>query len=152
VKTFQLTLCTAALLGGIIALINWGLNPPLWLGVIQAALLMGAALVYGFTAYLPTLAPWLWLRPIRGTIFVMLGIAVIYVQPQLLLAAWLIGRGTRLIWLAACQLEESERPEHYAALSPRTTLVRVDAGRELREWAGDALHPSDSSGGAPARR
>lgn len=149
-RTFQLTLCISALAGGILALVNWGLEPPLWLGVTQAALLMGAALVYGYTAYLPSLAPWLWLRPIRGTIFVMLGIAVIHIPAQLLLAAYLIGRGTRLIMLAACRLEESEAD--HAALPTRTVLVRAGAVREIREWASDGPQPAEASVVTPARR
>jgi hypothetical protein len=103
VKNAQLTLCLAALLGGIIALLHWGATPPAWLAGSEAALLMALALNYGFTARLPQV-PWLALRPVQGTLLVMLGSVMVFVQPQLIVAAWLIGRGIRLVWASACEL------------------------------------------------
>jgi hypothetical protein len=103
VKTLQLTLCLAVLLGGIVALLHWGAAPPPWLAGSEAMLLMGVALTYGYTGRLPRF-PWLALRPVRGTILVMLGVTVIFVQPQLLVAAYLIGQGIRLVWLSACDV------------------------------------------------
>lgn len=107
-KNLQLTLCIAALLAGIIALLNWGATPPPWLAATEAALIMAVALSYGFTARLPQV-PWLALRPVRGTILVTLGCVCVFIQPQLILAAYLIGRGVRLVWLSAVQLAEAER-------------------------------------------
>jgi hypothetical protein len=106
-KHFQLVLCSAALLGGIIALIHWGATPPPWLAGTEAALIMALALSYGFTARLPQI-PWLALRPVRGTILVMLGLIMLMIQPQLIVAAYLIGRGIRLVWSSACQLAASK--------------------------------------------
>jgi hypothetical protein len=108
VRNFQLTLCLAAVLGGIMALLNWGATPPPWLAGTEAALIMAVALSYGFTARLPRI-PWLALRPVRGTVLVTLGCVCVFIPPQLILAAYLIGRGVRLVWLSACQLAAQER-------------------------------------------
>jgi hypothetical protein len=110
VKNFQLTLCLAALLGGIIALLNWGATPPAWLAGTEAALIMAVALNYGFTARLPSI-PWLALRPVRGTILVMLGTVMVFIQPQLIVAAYLIGCGIREVWQSACELAAVDRPD-----------------------------------------
>jgi hypothetical protein len=103
-KTLSLFSCAAVLAGGIAAMLAWGISPPVWLTCLEAALLSGAALIYGFTAWLPTLPQWLWPRPIRGTILVVLGIGAMYVPPQLILSAYLIGIGIRLVWQSACDL------------------------------------------------
>lgn len=107
-KTLALLFCAAALACGIAAMLVWGATPPPWLAGLEAALLAGAALIYGFTAYLPALPRWLWLRPIRGTVLVILGMGAMYVPPQLLLSAYLIGVGVRLVWQSACELAERD--------------------------------------------
>jgi hypothetical protein len=115
---FQLALCAAALLGGIVALLHWGVTPPPWLAGIEAALIMGVAMSYGFTARLPRI-PWLALRPVRGAVLVVMGSIMVFIQPQLIVAAFLIARGIRLVWLSACQLADAERREavgQYAAV------------------------------------
>jgi hypothetical protein len=115
---FQLVLCAAALLGGIVALLHWGVTPPPWLAGIEAALIMGVAMSYGFTARLPRI-PWLALRPVRGAVLVVLGSIMVFIQPQLIVAAFLIARGIRLVWLSACELADAERREavgQYAAV------------------------------------
>lgn len=117
-KTLPLILCAAALGGGIAAMLAWGVFPPPWLAGLEAALLAGAALLYGFTAYLPTLPHWLWLRPIRGTVLVIVGIGAMYVPPQLILSAYLIGVGVRLVWQSACDLAEPETPSRAGSRPP----------------------------------
>src|SRR3954447_26561537 len=97
-RHLPLVLCASALVGGIVALLAWGASPPPWLAGLEAALLAGAALLYGFTAWLPALPRWLWLRPIRGVALVILGVGAMYVPPQLILSAYLIGLGVRLVW------------------------------------------------------
>jgi hypothetical protein len=121
-RTFNLLFCAAALACGIAALLAWGVTPPLWLAGLEAALLAGAALTYGFAAYAPALPRWLWLRPIRGTVLVILGIGAMYVPPQLLLSAYLLGRGVRLIWQSACELA-------LADAAPTGTLSHADPDR-----------------------
>jgi hypothetical protein len=108
-KYLPLNLCALALALGIIALLAWGLTPPAWLAGSVAALLMGAALTYGFTAYIPNITPWLWVKPIRGTVLVMLGICALYTPPSLIIAAYLVGVGVRLVWQSACELVEQDK-------------------------------------------
>jgi hypothetical protein len=124
VKSFQLTLCLAALLGGIIALLHWGATPPPWLAGTEAALIMALALTYGFTGRLPQI-PWLGLRPVQGTLLVMLGTVMVFIQPQLIAAAYLIGRGIRLVWQSACQLTAEEQRD---AVEHRYPARRYDDG------------------------
>ena len=91
---------------------------------------MGVAMNYGFTARLPRV-PWLMLRPVRGAVLVVLGSIMVFIQPQLIVAAYLIGRGIRLVWLSACQLADAERREavgQYAAGRPRAMRL----GRAIR--------------------
>jgi hypothetical protein len=126
---FQLALCAAALLGGIVALLHWGVTPPPWLAGIEAALIMGVAMSYGFTARLPRI-PWLALRPVRGAVLVVLGSIMVFIQPQLIVAAFLIARGIRLVWLSACQLADAETREavgHYAAVVQCQTPAAYEA-------------------------
>ena len=119
-KTFPLISCAAVLACGVAAMLMWGIFPPAWLTCLEAALLSGAALLYGYTAWLPTLPHWLWLRPIRGTVLVIFGIGAMYVPPQLLLSAYLIGVGIRLVWRSACDLAEKD------ATDPRVTHADAD--------------------------
>jgi hypothetical protein len=135
-RTFHLISCAAALGCGIAAMLAWGVTPPAWLAGLEAALLAGAALLYGFTAYLPALPRWLWLRPIRGTVLVILGMGAMYVPPQLLLSAYLIGLGVRLVWQSACELA-------LADAAPTGVVTHVDA---------DRLPVLDRRAGAPAAR
>jgi hypothetical protein len=123
-KTVPLILCAAALACGIAAMLVCGITPPAWLAGLEAALLAGAALIYGFTAYLPALPRWLWLRPVRGTVLVILGMGAMYVPPQLLLSAYLIGVGVRLVWQSACELAERD-----GTVTGVVTHVDADADR-----------------------
>ena len=94
---------------------------------------MGVALNYGFTARLPRV-PWLALRPVRGTILVMLGSVMVFIQPQLIVAAYLIGRGIRLVWLSACKAAAEEQQgagEPCVAMAQPTAVVRY---REEPAW------------------
>jgi hypothetical protein len=101
-KIRPLISCGAVLGCGLAFMLTWGLTPPAWLAVLEAALLSGAALLYGYTAWQPSLPAWLWLRPVRGTALVIAGIVAMYVPPQLILSAYLIGVGVRLVWRSAC--------------------------------------------------
>ncbi len=125
-KTFSLLFCAAALACGIAAMLVWGVTPPPWLAGLEAALLAGAALLYGygFTAYLPALPRWLWLRPIRGTVLVIFGMVAMWVPPQLVLSAYLIGVGVRLVWQSACELADRD-----GAVTGVVTHADADADR-----------------------
>jgi hypothetical protein len=107
-KLLPLISCVFVLAGGIATMLLCGLTPPPWLAGLEATLLAGAALVYGFTAYFPSMPRWLWLRPVRGTVLVVLGIGAMYVPPQLILSAYLIGVGVRQVWRSACEMAEKE--------------------------------------------
>jgi hypothetical protein len=107
-KALHLVLCAVVVASGIAAMLMRGFTPPAWLAGLEAALLSGAALLYGYTAWLPTLPQWLRLRPIRGTVLCILGIGAMYVPPQLILSAFLIGAGVRLVWQSACELAEKD--------------------------------------------
>jgi hypothetical protein len=122
--TVACAVCVAALGGGCFLAVFWGGAVPDWLLRAELAALCSVALVYGFTASLPTLAPLLWSRPVQGATLVVLGVAAIFVPVQWVAAALLIGIGTRRIWVAACQLVEEEEA------SPPVTTVEV-AGREI---------------------
>lgn len=97
-RYLPLILCSIAMIGGCCALLVWGAHPPAWLAGLEAALLAVSALVYGFTAYLPALPRWVFLRPVKGAFLVTLGIGAMYVPPQLIFSAFLIGWGVRLVW------------------------------------------------------
>jgi hypothetical protein len=120
-KIFPLISCAAVMACGIVAMLVWGATPPAWLSCFEAALLSFAALAYGYTAWMPSLPHWLWLRPIRGTLLVTLGIGVLYVPPELIASAYLIGRGVRLVWQSACDLSEKD--------ATSTGVIHVEADR-----------------------
>jgi len=103
-RTIPLMSCAVILACGIVALLAWGLNPPPWMLGLEAALLVGSATVFGFTAWLPDPRPLLRLRPVKGTLLVILGIVAMYMPAQLCIAAVLIGIGIRLVWASACEL------------------------------------------------
>ena len=89
------------------------------------------ALAYGFTpAALPRLG-WLHSRPVKGAVLVCLGIAAIFIPLSFVIAALLIGGGTRMVWDAACDLEDGKPSGVRVTLArPRTDIVRD----EHREW------------------
>ncbi len=120
-RLISLIACAAALALGILALLVQGLAPPPWLTGLEAMALAGAALMYGYTGRPPAVPGWLWLRPVRGAVLVVLGVGAIYVPPQLLLSAWLIGTGVRLVWRSACEL--ATPPDR-----PRVELYRKAGG------------------------
>jgi hypothetical protein len=110
-KILSLISCAAVLGCGIAAMLMWGFTPPAWLAGLEAAMFYGAALLYGYTAWQPSLPAWLWLRPVRGTMLVIAGIVAMYVPPQLILSPYLIGLGVRLVWRSACDLAEKDDSE-----------------------------------------
>src|SRR3954447_26472690 len=79
--------CVAALGGGCFLVVFWGGELPDWLLRAELAAFCSVALVYGFTASLPSFAPWLWSRPIQGAACVCLGVAAIFVPLQFVVAA-----------------------------------------------------------------
>lgn len=102
------TLAVLVMGGTMVALC--GYQPPTLLLVAQSAFFAALALAYGFTLYMPGKAEWLWLKSIRGTVCICLGVGAMYVPPQLVVSAFFIGVGTRMVWLAACEEAEREGP------------------------------------------
>ena len=97
----------AAVSTGMVAAMLWGGSLPGWLLSLELAMLLAGALVYGLTGAKPSLAPWLRSRPMVGAALVSLGVAVTFIPLQFVIAAFLIGAGTRLTWLSACELEDA---------------------------------------------
>lgn len=128
-KIVPLLVSSIALSAGGLALYEWGLFPPAWLAGLECLLLSSAALLYGFTAWRPRLPDWVQLRPVRGAALVTFGIVALYVPPQLVVSAYLIGLGVRLVWQTACQLAAPDR-----TASP---ILRPANGRGL---TGDGDH------------
>jgi hypothetical protein len=101
-------LALAALSAGIAGALLWGGELPGWLLSLGLALMLGGALIFGFTGAWPRLGPWLKCRPIQGAALVCLGVALIFVPVTFVASAVVIGLGARLVWLSACELEGKE--------------------------------------------
>lgn len=99
-----------ALILGVSAALTVGGALSGWVMSASLALLMAAALGYGFCAAMPSLSPLLWARPLQGTALVCLGIVAVFLPPQFCIAAILLAAGTRTVWSAACELADAERP------------------------------------------
>ena len=118
----------AAVAIGIAATLRWGADLPGWLLTCTLSLSMLLAMAYGFTSALPRF-DWLKSKPVRGAALVWLGVAAIFVPLSFVIAAFLIGYGTRLVWETAC-----------AAAGPPTVTARVTptgtgmAPAGQREW------------------
>jgi hypothetical protein len=129
-----------ALALGIAALIAFGTEPPVWLLRAELAALSAAALLFGFARRVPSLLPWLKLRPVRGAALVCVGVVAVYLPPQLVISAVLIAAGTRLAWAEACELAAvEEEPAHGTAIiragasgTPATTVRGNGHAAELR--------------------
>jgi hypothetical protein len=121
-------LALAALSLGIVLALHWGGELPGWLLSLELVLILGAALVCGFTGAWPRLGPWLRCRPIQGAALVCLGVAVIFVPVTFLVAAVVIGIGTRLVWLSACELDGKGSTELDVRAVDRDTALAGSRG------------------------
>ena len=120
-----------ALLLGCILVAACGYNPPRWMLAGELATVAGLSLAFGFTVFAPSLPDWLWLRPVRGAVCVCLGVAAMFTPPQLIVSTILLGIGTRLVWLSACE-----------AGTEKSTAIR----KAERGWL------KTPTGGVPQRR
>jgi hypothetical protein len=107
---------------GCFLLIIWGGSPPAWVLTAELATFCAIALAYGFSASLPSLGPWLSSRPIQGAACICLGVGAVFVPLEFVVAAILIAVGTRRLWSAACELEETQ--------TQRVTVINT-TGRDL---------------------
>jgi hypothetical protein len=122
--------CLSALGGGCFLIVFWGGEVPDWLLRGELAVFCSVALVYGFTASLPALAPWLWSRPVKGAACVCLGVAAIFVPLSFVVAALFIALGTRLIWLSACDLTPQEREPFPANVTASAAMPQIAEDEE----------------------
>ncbi|WP_422929663.1 hypothetical protein [Singulisphaera sp. PoT] len=123
VFTLSCLVSVLSLAAGSLCLWLWGVGPPGWLIRGQVALFSALALAYGFSSLQPSIPRWIWLRPIRGTLFVVCGIAAMYIPIQFLVSAYLMGAGIRLIWASACEAPGSARDAIGQALLGHTALA-----------------------------
>jgi 4-amino-4-deoxy-L-arabinose transferase-like glycosyltransferase len=120
----------ALVLGGFMVAAN-GFEPPPWLLTAELALLSGLAAACCFTKLLSGVLPWLRLRPVQCTLFVVLGVLAVYVPPQFIASAVFLALGSRLVWQEACSVADGDKQPP----SGGTTLAR-----------------SSGNGGLPAKR
>ena len=115
----------AAALLGLVACIIWGGSLPPWLLFLELAMIVAGARPSVSQRHSPPLPPAL-VPPDQGGA-VCLGVAVTFVPLQLVLAAFLIGAGTRLEWLSGCELESEESSAPDVSVANRgTEFVRSD--------------------------
>lgn len=108
----SIALALAALLAGCLLVAACGFGPPPWLLRLEIVAFSLLAASYGFAATRATLRPLvrlLRLRPVQGAMLVVGGVASVYVPPNFLAAAVMLGLGTRLVWAEACELAEAGR-------------------------------------------
>ena len=94
----------AGLAGGTSLLLYWGGEAPAWLLKLECVAVMAAALAFGFTSYSPTAPEWLRHDAVRGVALVYLGVGAVFVPTSLLLSAFLIGCGCRLVMKSAVHI------------------------------------------------
>jgi hypothetical protein len=120
-------IAAAALVGGGGLVVAYGFSPPPWLLTAELAILSVIALVGGFTACLPAVLPWLRLRPVRGAMLICLGVAAVYLPPQFIASAVLLGMGVKLVWAEACELAAVEKNP----VPPGTEIRRAGGNAEI---------------------
>lgn len=82
---------------GMLALLLWGGEPPLWLLRLEVLVFSMTALAFGFTL-LGTSAPdWFFSNPVKGILCLYLGVGAMFVPAQFIVSATFLGLGTRLI-------------------------------------------------------
>jgi hypothetical protein len=70
----------AGLALGALLLVWWGATAPLWLRMIECVGVMGAALIFGFTAYSPSAPEWTRDDAVRGVALVYGGVGVVFID------------------------------------------------------------------------
>lgn len=89
------------LLAGTALLLYWGGEAPRWVLKLECAGVMLAALAYGFTRHNLRLPEWTRDDALRGVALVYLGIGAMFVELNILAAAFLIGSGVKLVTRSA---------------------------------------------------
>lgn len=96
--------CVASLSCGGLLLAAFGPELPSWLMALALALCSGLALACGFGLYNPKVPDWLRQRPVLGAICVAIGVGAMFIPVNFVVSAFLLGCGTRLVWVSACEL------------------------------------------------
>ncbi len=113
------------LLAGTSLLLYWGGEAPDWLLKAECLLLMGAALVIGFTARNPAMPDWMRNDSVLGVALVYIGVGLAFVPANLILSSACIGAGLRLVTRSAI--------EPIRARFTGTSIVRTGSDIVLRE-------------------
>ncbi len=85
-------------------LLYWGGEAPPWLLKLECLVVLVAALAFGFTANNVSVPAWLTHDAVRGVALVYLGIGAAFVPASLLLSAFLIGSGCKLVSRSGVQV------------------------------------------------
>lgn len=72
-------------------------EPSAWLLKLEAVGFMLMALLFGFTAWMPSPPGWLRHREVRGLVCFLVGVGAMFVDPRLVIAAVFIGVGSRMM-------------------------------------------------------
>ena len=89
------------LLAGCVLLLYWGGEAPPWLLKLECVAVMAAALFFGYSAYSPSAPDWLRHDAVRGVALVYLGVGAMFIDPRVLISAFLIGSGCKLVMKSA---------------------------------------------------
>ena len=114
----------AGLLAGTSLLLYCGGEAPRWLLMIECIAVMVGALLFGFTSYSPSAPDWLRHDAVRGVALVYLGVGAMFMPTNLLMTAFLIGCGCKLVMKETVRVTQTIR----VALSRKTEIVLREEG------------------------
>jgi hypothetical protein len=97
IRSMARMLTLAILIGGCLLMLYFGGRSPEWMLRGEVLIVAIFALVYGFTAFSPSLPSWLRYQEVRGVLMVALGVFAMFVPAQFIVSALLIGFGARLV-------------------------------------------------------
>jgi hypothetical protein len=89
------------LLAGCSLLLYWGGEAPPWLLRLECLAVMAGALFFGFSAWSPSAPSWFRHDAVKGVALVYLGVGAVFLPTNLLLSAFLIGSGCKLVMKSA---------------------------------------------------
>ena len=92
------------LLAGTSLLLYWGGEAPGWLLKLECLAVMAASIAFGFTSITLDAPEWTRHDAVRGVLLVYLGVGAVFVPANLLLGAFLIGSGGKLVMRSAAPL------------------------------------------------
>jgi hypothetical protein len=111
----------SALVSGALMLALFGPELPPWLIALTLAAISGLALAVGFGLWHPRLPAWASLPPVRGALCIVVGVGAMFVPANFIVSAFFLGLGTRVVWLAAMELEQA--PQEAGRMAPVRELA-----------------------------